>query len=273
MTDRVADLAQLVPWLDAASAVRISGGWTSETYELAGGWIVQVARTRYAADTLRHQLRALPKLAPHLGTSVPDPQLACDDPVTVVYRKLEGAACEATMPGAWPEQLGGMLSRLHATGVEAIDAASLREQCRIDCARLLAVIAPHLTGTERHRADRLLARLLDDERNWRFAPVLAHGDLGPEHVLLSPAGDLAGVIDWEDVGTGDPAKDFAWWLHAVPEIAERMLRAYGGPPDERFHDRAAVLFAIMPWHEVEYGIATGDPAWIASGLEGTRARL
>jgi len=272
------DLAQLVPWLDVATAVRLTGGWTSETYELAGGWIVQIARTSYAANTLRHQLRVLPKLAPHLGTKIPKPQLACDGPVTVVYKKLEGAPSEAATAGAWPEQLGGLLARLHATppkalGVEGLDADTLRDDRRIDGKRLFGAVAPRLTGGERLRAELLLADLVDDDRNWKFSPVVAHGDLGPEHVLVSSAGELAGVIDWEDVGTGDPADDFAWWLHAMPEIGKRMLAAYGGEPDERFQQRVRVLYGMMPWHEVEHGIATDDAALIASGLEGTRARL
>lgn len=273
-----ADLAQLVPWLDVGSARRIPGGWTSETHELAGGWIVQIARTSYAANTLRHQLRVLPRLAPHLGTKIPKPQLACDGPVTVVYKKLEGAPAAAIEGGAWAAQLGGLLNRLHATsarslGVEAIDARTLREDRRIDCGRLFAAIAPHLTSGERLRAELMLADLLDDDRNWAMSPVVRHGDLTPEHVLVTPTGDLAGVLDWEDVGAGDPADDFAWWLHAMPEAGARMLAAYGGPPDERFAVRARVLHAIMPWHEVEHGHATDDGALITAGLEATRARL
>ena len=273
------DLAQLVPWLDVGSAQRLSPGVSGqETYELAGGWIVQIARTSYAANMLRHQLRVLPKLAPHLGTKVPKPQLACDGPVTVVYKKLEGAAAEATTAGAWPEQLGGLLARLHATtpkalGVEALDAHTLRDDRRIDGKRLFGAVAPRLTSGERLRAELLLADLVDDDRNWKFSPVVAHGDLKPEHVMVSPAGELVGLIDWEHVGTGDPADDFAWWLHAMPAIGKRILAAYGGDPDERFHARVRVLYAIMPWHDVEHGIATDDAALVASGLEATRARL
>ncbi len=273
-----ADLTQLVPWLDVGSAVRIPGGWTSETHELAGGWIVQIARTSYAANTLRHQLRVLPKLALHLGHKVPKPQLVCDGPVTIVYKKLDGAAAEETLRGAWAAQLGGLLARLHATpaktlGVGAIDATTLREDRRSDCARLFAAVSPHLSNGERLRAELMLADLLDDDRNWKLTPVVRHGDLGPEHVLVSPSGDLCGVIDWEDVGTGDPAEDFAWWLHAMPSVGRHMLVAYGGPPDDRFEIRARLLYAIMPWHDVEHGIAMDDAALIASGLEGTRTRL
>ena len=57
---------------------------------------------------------------------------------------------------------------------------------------------------------------LDDDENWRFATCLTHGDLGPEHVLVSASGDLAGVIDWEETSVGDPAWDFACLLHAWP---------------------------------------------------------
>ncbi len=272
-----ADLSQLVPWLDVGSAKRIPGGWTSETHEVSG-WIVQVARSSYATNTLRHQLRVLPKLAVHLGARIPRPQLACDGPVTMVYRKLDGASVEVDLPGAWPEQLGAFLARLHtlgprSLGLEAIDADTLREDRRIDCQRLFAAVAPHLSGGERLRAELLLADLLDDDRCWKMTPVVRHGDLGPEHVLASPAGDLAAVIDWEDVGAGDPADDFAWWLHAWPAVGERMLAAYGGPPDEKFRQRARVLHAIMPWHDVEHGTATDDGALIAAGLDATRARL
>lgn len=271
------DLLHLVPWLDAATAVPLRGGWTSETYELGGGWIVQIARTSYAANTLRHQLRVLDRLAPHFGVKIPKPQLACDGPVTIVYRKIEGTPCTADLPGAWPEQLGGLLARLHGTapkiaGIASLGAETLREDRRVDCTRLHAAVAPHLGDDERFRAELVLADLLGDDRNWKFGPVVVHGDLRPQHVLVGTAGDLIGVIDWGNVGAGDPADDLAWWLHAMPGIGTRMLAAYG-PVDDRFHERAKTLYAVMPWYDVERGIATADAALIESSLDATRARL
>jgi aminoglycoside phosphotransferase (APT) family kinase protein len=269
----------LVPWLDTESAVRIPGGWTSETYSVAGGWIVQIARTSYAANTLRHQLRVLPKLLPHFGTKIPKPQLACSGPVVMVYRRLEGVPCDEVFPGrAWPEQLGGFLARLHSLapaslGLETVAADTLREDMRLDCKRLHAAVAPHLGSGDSLKAEMLLVDLLEDDRNWKFHPVTAHADLGPEHVLVTPAGELCGVIDWEEVGTHDPAVDFAWWLHDRPEVGERMLAAYGGELDARFRDRARLLYMLMPWDEVEHGTAIGDREMIERGLEGVRARL
>jgi aminoglycoside phosphotransferase (APT) family kinase protein len=115
--------------------------------------------------------------------------------------------------------------------------------------------------------------LLDDDRLWSFACCLTHGDLGPDHVLVDPGGDLVGVLDWEEASVGDPALDFAWWLDAMPEQGERALAAYGGAPDGSFRERAHALFAIMPWYEVEHGLRSEDRRFVERGLQGTRARL
>ena len=101
---------------------------------------------------------------------------------------------------------------------------------------------------------------------------MTHGYLGPVHILVTPTGNLAGVIDWEEVGMGDPVADFAWMLHAATGPGERALAAYGGPPDTRFRERARVRFALMPWHEVEYGLDTGKDGFVESGLAGVRER-
>src|SRR5688500_6018667 len=65
------DIAKLVPWLQPKAVVKLTGGWTYETYAIDDAWIVQVGRTNYAANTLRHQSRVLPMLANHLGSKIP----------------------------------------------------------------------------------------------------------------------------------------------------------------------------------------------------------
>jgi len=273
-----AEVTRLVSWLQPKTVTPLTGGWTCETYSVDDAWIVQIARTNYAANTLRHQVRTLPKLASHLGPKIPSPQLVCDGPTTVVYRKLVGTRCDEAPDGAWPEQLGVMLSRLHtispaSLGLETLGPDTIREDRRADLKKLLAIVVPRLGDEDRVKAAVLVAGSVDDARNWRFTPTAIHADLGPEHVLVSPAGELAGVIDWEELHTGDPASDFGWWLHAMPAIGRRMLDAYGGAPDDSFYVRAKHAWAFGPWHEVDHGVTTNDPETIASGLEGVRARL
>lgn len=114
---------------------------------------------------------------------------------------------------------------------------------------------------------------MDDDRIWQFAPCLTHGDLGPEHVLVAPDGDLAGVIDWGGAAIGDPVRDLACPLESWSTAGERVLAAYGGEPDRGVRERARFAFALMPWHEVAHGLATGQAAFVASGLAGVGARL
>jgi aminoglycoside phosphotransferase (APT) family kinase protein len=113
---------------------------------------------------------------------------------------------------------------------------------------------------------------VDDDGNWRFAPCLIHADLGPDHVLVHPNGDLAGVIDWEDATIGDPSWDFAFLIHAYPDAGERALAAYGGPPDAAFRERARFSYMLMPWWEVLHGIETAQDGFVRSGLMGVRQR-
>jgi aminoglycoside phosphotransferase (APT) family kinase protein len=195
--------------------------------------------------------------------------------VTLLYRRLDGMPCDEAPDGQWPEQLGTLLAHLHATppqaiGLETLVAATVREDVRSDCARMMAIVGPRLTAGERARAEQLVEGFLADDRNWQFAPTITHGDIGPEHVLVSPGGELVGVIDWEDLRTGDPAWDFAWL--AQDPHATRALAAYGRS-NEQLLARARHFWALGPWHEVEHGVATNDPALVESGLAGVRARL
>ena len=158
-------------------------------------------------------------------------------------------------------------------GLRAITAAQARDRTRATCAALADAVLPRLDADERADAEAMLAACSTTTSMWSFAPVLTHGDLGPEHVLVTPGGDLAGVIDWEEAALDDPAVDLAWWLHAMPSVGEHALAAYGGAPDRRFRERASIRFALMPWHEVAYGLDAGGPAFVDSGLAGVRERL
>ncbi len=49
---------------------------------------------------------------------------------------------------------------------------------------------------------------------WSQEPLWLHGDLHPANVVLGPGGVLAGVVDFGDLCSGDPATDLAAaWLH------------------------------------------------------------
>ncbi len=76
--------------------------------------------------------------------------------------------------------------------------------------------------------------------------VVCHGDLHLRHLLVSDAGDLAGVIDWIDVCRGDAAIDLLlYWGYLTPAGRRAFHEEYGPVAAERLL-RARVL-TISIW--------------------------
>ena len=84
---------------------------------------------------------------------------------------------------------------------------------------------------------------------------------------------VTGVIDWGDSCVGDPAIDLAWHdaRSAAPAFAGAVIAAYR--PDDALLARARDWHLLGPWHEVLYGLGSGGPAFVESGLAGAVARL
>ena len=265
------------PALGAREVRAIGSGWAADTYDVDGMWVVQFARDDEAAEKLRRQIDTLPELAAELSALVPEPVHADRDVPAIAYRRLEGLPLDEAPDGLWPERLGRFLYDLHLmppeyVGLRGTSAATVREAMREELSWMRADVVPLLAPDEAKTCEARFDGVLADEF-WRFAPCLTHGDIGPAHVLVSRSGDLVGVLDWEELEVGDPVADFAWLLHGRPADGERALGAYGGPPDPTFRERAAFRFWLMPFHEVAYGLQTGQQAFVDSGLAGVRERF
>ena len=266
------------PELGVRTFEPIGEGWDCFTYVLNGEWVFQFPRLPGAVESLTKQIAVLPELAREVSSAIPSPEYISIHPLCMGYARIDGRPISADVDGIWPERLGRFLYDLHLTppefvGLRSSTAAAVRDRLRRKVEVLGAYVLPLLDAEQRATAERTLAAFLDDDDNFRFATSLTHGDIGPEHVLITEAGDLAGVIDWGDVEVGDPVVDLAWVLNAMPEVGDRVLGAYGGPPDDRFLARSRFAFTLMPWHEVAYGAQTGQPPFVESGLAGVRERL
>lgn len=281
MTDRDDHRAFVVerwPELAVDSFETLGDGWDCFTYLANGEWVFQFPRLPDSGARLRKQIVILPELAREVSSAVPNPTYTSLDPPCMGYARIDGTPPSVGTDGIWPERLGRFLYDLHLTppefvGMRASTAAAVRDGLRAVVASLGVHVLPLLDPGERSRAERAIAAHFEDDDNFRFAPSLTHGDIGPEHVLVTDTGDLAGVIDWGDTEVSDPVFDLAWVLHAMPPEGERVLSAYGGAPDDRFLIRARFMFLLMPWHEVKYGALTEQPAFVERGMAGVRERL
>ncbi len=275
----MAEVRRLWPNVGAQELTPIGDGWTCDTYEVDGRWIVQFPRTAYAEEAMLKQRRVLPVLARRLPAPIPSPVPASDpDAAATLYWKIDGAAFTEQPEAGWPEQLGILLRELQAIspsllGLQDRSADELRQQRSRQLDVFSKQVLPLLGREEREQLQQLFSEHIREETLWEFEPVLAHNDLGPAHILVNESGKLAGVIDWEELAAGDPAVDFAWMLGEYPEIGRRMLDAACIERDAGFHKRARFNYLLMPFHEVIYGQVSGQPEFIESGLHGIRSRL
>ena len=276
-TEALERVTAAFPQLDARTVTPIGDGWTVDTYDVDGEWIVQFPRSDYAADRLRSQMRVLPELAAELSAMVPAPVYTDVEIPAMAYHRLSGLPLDQAPDGLWPERLGRFLYDLHLMPPEYVElrgrnASAVRAELSEELAEHRTSVLPLLEPDEATRFGERFTAFIDREEYWRFSTCLVHGDIGPEHVLVSETGDLVGVLDWEELDVGDPVSDFAWLLHARPDDGERVLGAYGGAPDQTFAERAAFRFFLMPFHEVTYGLQIDDPTFVASGIAGIRTR-
>ena len=185
------------PELGVRTFEPVGGGWDCFTYVVNGEWVFQFPRSPGAAERLTTQIAVLPELAREVSSAIPSPEYTSTDPVCMGYARIDGRPMSADVDGIWPERLGRFLYDLHLTppefvGLRSTTASAVRDGLRREVDALSAHVLPLLDPGERATAERTLAAFLDDDDNFRFATGLTHGDIGPEHVLITDAGRPGG---------------------------------------------------------------------------------
>jgi aminoglycoside phosphotransferase (APT) family kinase protein len=263
------------PELDFRDVRTIESGWDSIVLEV-DGYIFRFPRRPEVIEWVEREIALLPELAPTLPVAVPRFEYFGGDGVMYVgYRKLDGAPATSGLRQRTGIDLGHFLVALHAFPVERARALGVpffrprawRAWLEDFCADLRRRVFRLLGPSEGVRAEKLFAQVT----GFDFTPVLLHADLGPAHILCRD-GRVVGVIDWSDARIGDPALDLAWCLNRTPKaVASAIELLYGA--DAATRERSLFYHRLGPWHEVVYGLDTGQEHLVASGLEGVRSRL
>jgi aminoglycoside phosphotransferase (APT) family kinase protein len=228
--------------------LRELGRGLENTAFAAGELVLRVAD----GPDVQREAGLLEVLGSRLPLAVPVPVFADGDTGVLGYRLLPGRPLLGRTPAPGTATvLGRFLRDLHATDPDAV--RRLVDEDGADPAEWLA----DLDGP---------AELLRVVRSSVPRPsalrVVAHADLGAEHLLADGTG-LTGVIDWSDCAVTDPALDFAR-LHRDfgPAFLAEALQAYGGLPDAgpriEFFARCAAL------EDLGYGLRTGRAEYAAA---------
>jgi aminoglycoside phosphotransferase (APT) family kinase protein len=227
------------------------------------------ARRRVAGDRARLRCaRSLGLLAPEVLSSAGMP-----DRDHILMRFVPGIGLDRGLVLDEPAaqrlagDLAALVGRLRRAPLDswpAVDAVPWGERWVIMASRVNDLLLPRLSSRSAARARLEMQTAVAAARD---APVTStHGDLGGDNIRVNPGtGQLAGVLDWDGAGPGDPAVDLAALRASLPAVVWDLVLARLRPTPVDL-GRAAAYAATFGLQEVLLGAEQGDEQAIQSGL-------
>jgi aminoglycoside 2''-phosphotransferase len=278
------------PQLTVHAALPITSGWDSFVLEINGELIFRFPMREDVVQRLKQERRLLPILEGVLSTPIPHfDYIGRGDTeypyMFVGYCKIIGTPLSAE--SITPAQLSDLVPAL-ATFLTGLHSFPHEQALRVGFAEhspeqwrqrwrqdyqdrytdLQLRVFPLLDEEMRTKTRYLWEDFLNDGDLFAFRPVLAHCDLGCEHIFCDPERSiLTGVIDWGDANIGDPAIDFVG-LHLTHgrEFTKQILARYQGEVDASFWKRIDFYLRYPPYSELLYGAYGGGETFTARGL-------
>ena len=248
-------LADQHPDLDHLSVIKVDAGWDNTLWRLGDELLIRLPRRAVAAPLIVNEQRWLPDLASRLPLPVPTPvrvgRPSDDFPWSwSIVPWLDGSPGDRraiTEPEDAARRLGRFLRALHhGAPPEApqnpFRGVPLSQRATTFEARVAELSTEIDVPGTRRVWDRACAAA-----PWPGPPMWLHGDLHPANTLVLH-GTLAGVIDFGDVCSGDPATDrAAAWMLLPDGAIETFIDAYGVVDADLEHRSLgwAILFALM----------------------------
>lgn len=205
------------------------------------GLVVRLPRRPIAVELLRRELDWMPRIAAETGVPVPVPVHRGtpvpglhDGPWAVLPWTPGTVALEAT-PAERDRnapELGGLLRRLHVPAPAdapvnpagrggPLTGVAERATDRLAAAQASGVLA---SGQAEEAAVVVQEGLRAPARGG--PDVWIHGDPHVGNTVLGPDGPV--LVDWGDLGRGDPASDLGWaWEHCTTAARPALWEAYG----------------------------------------------
>ncbi|RKR88228.1 aminoglycoside phosphotransferase (APT) family kinase protein [Micromonospora pisi] len=248
--------AQFPKWADLPVRPVEFGGWDNRTFHLGEDMTVRLPSAPGYALQVAKEHRWLPKLAPYLPLSIPEP-VAMGAPGEgyplnwSVYRWIEGEQAHIARIADLTEfatTLAGFLTALRR--VDATEGPLAGEHSAYRGGPLETYDAE-----TRRAIEDLAGRIPADvatavwetglASSWQRTPVWFHGDVAFGNLLVRE-GRLAAVIDFGCAGVGDPACDLAvaWTLFSGPS-REAFRAAIDLDPETWARGRAWTLWKAL----------------------------
>ncbi len=265
-----------LPHLRDAPMRLLGEGWDSTVWLAGDEWVFRFPRREVVVPGFLREVEVLPRLAPALPLPVPVAECRGEPDERFRWpwagfrllpgRELAEVAADDEARARHGRELGRFLRALH--DVDPDTAMAGGGLLPVDPVRRADM--PFRIGRAEEQLERLasldlwrppaaVAALLDEARALPEPDelVVCHGDLHLRHLLVSDAGDLAGVIDWIDVCRGDAAIDLLlYWGYLTP-AGRRAFHEEYGPVGAEGLLRARVITLSIWGVLAEYARAVG----------------
>lgn len=238
-------------------ATRLLGEGTDfRVFERPNGRLLRVPKSPAVAHKMTREVAQLSALRRLLPIAVPDASLEiCDGVSSIGYPRLPGEPADRVLLDAaatrrLATEVASFLACLHATAPTALGAVEVSPcaedfgpRTRLDWVRREVGSLSALPTALAQRCEQFLAGERGVPADPPRAACLIHADLEAEHLLIDPAtGGLTAVLDWSDLGLGDPARDLGGvWTHFGYEFLDILLEAYGPGADPDLAERTRFL--------------------------------
>ena len=206
-------------------------GWDNTLFRLGDDLAVRLPNREQAIETIQREQHWLPQITPQLPTSTPDlvaighPTAEFPYPWSIVkwVPGIIAMPLTLTQRNNCAAELGHALAALHQP---APHDAPVNPYRGVPLSHRAGAVQDRLSSPElAPHKDVLLA--LMDVPDYQGVPLWCHGDVHPGNFVLTTELGLAGIIDFNDLTSGDPAVDLsAGWISFDGEGRSRFFDAY-----------------------------------------------
>ena len=261
-----------VPGLDIVETTSFGGAGGDFDCALLTGrdgkhWLVRVPRNERAEAAQSADLVALRALSAgvrtrlHFSVSAFAGQTPINGTRAIVYEFVYGSKVSlGSLDVGQASSIGRAIAAIHALPTSFIADSGLPVLTALECLRSCVTVIDRAAATGLVPAA-LLSRweaAAEETRLWQFQPTVVNGSLSSDSLLFAGE-EVTGVLGWQDLRVGDPARDLSWLLGAsdetVPEFALDAYNEVRGGADRQVRQRA------MLYSELELA------KWLLHGTE------
>lgn len=252
--------SQCPHWADLPLKAITSSGTDNALFRLGSEYVVRLPRIDWAAESINKEYEWVPKIAPFLKNPISEPLFKGKPEQSYPWPWMVTRWNEGHNPSFEKEteyellakDLADFLNELH--GIKLADGPPSRRGVHLkelDAETRKAI--GELEGEIDIQSAASLWTRLSNAPAWNRDPVWVHGDFLPGNILIQ-GNHLSAVIDFSDVGIGDPACDLIIGWSLLKPHSRRTFKEHLKNIDDDTWERGrgwalSIALIMLPYYK------------------------